>query len=71
MTDNEHPAEAVPLPPGFAAQTSAERFAADCTEAAADPEGFWRRIATRLDWITPPTRIRDVSLAREDLHIRW
>ncbi len=72
MTADALPA-VVPLPAGFAAraQTDAARFAADVAEAARDPDGFWRRIATRLDWITPPTRISDVSFAREDFRIRW
>jgi propionyl-CoA synthetase len=26
-----------------------------------DPEGFWRRAAEGIDWVTPPTRILDDS----------
>jgi acetyl-CoA synthetase len=37
----------------------------------ADPEGYWRDIAARLDWIKAPTRIKDVSFAKDDFHIRW
>jgi acetyl-CoA synthetase len=37
----------------------------------ADPEGFWREVAGRLDWIKPPTKIKDVSFNKEDFHIRW
>ncbi|MCG8441802.1 MAG: acetate--CoA ligase, partial [Caulobacterales bacterium] len=37
----------------------------------ADPEGFWAEQAGRLDWMTPPTAVKDVSYAKEDLHIRW
>ena len=36
-----------------------------------DPEGFWAEQAGRLDWIRPFTRVKDVSWARDDLHIRW
>ena len=36
-----------------------------------DPEGFWAEQARRLDWIKPFTRVKDVSWARDDLHIRW
>jgi len=37
-----------------------------------DPERFWSEQArARLDWIQPFTRVKDVSFAREDLHIRW
>ncbi|SDJ87502.1 acetate--CoA ligase [Microbulbifer yueqingensis] len=36
-----------------------------------DSEGFWREQAQRLDWIRPFTQVKDVSFARDDLHIRW
>ncbi|QSX79255.1 acetate--CoA ligase [Agrilutibacter solisilvae] len=36
-----------------------------------DPDGFWREVAGRLDWIRPPTRIRDVSFDLSDFRIRW
>jgi acetyl-CoA synthetase len=34
-------------------------------------ESFWAEQADRVDWIKPFTQVRDVSYAREDLHIRW
>jgi acetyl-CoA synthetase len=40
-------------------------------ESVSDPEGFWGRIGQRLDWIKPPTKIKDVSFDPKDLHIRW
>ncbi len=37
-----------------------------------DPETFWAEQAReRLDWIKPFTKVRDVSFAKDDLHIRW
>ncbi|MFC6632739.1 acetate--CoA ligase [Microbulbifer taiwanensis] len=36
-----------------------------------DSEGFWREQGRRLDWIKPYTRVKDVSFAKDDLHIRW
>jgi len=36
-----------------------------------EPEVFWRKQAQRLDWIKPFTEVKDVSFAKEDLHIRW
>jgi len=36
-----------------------------------EPEVFWRQQAQRLDWIKPFTEVKDVSFAKEDLHIRW
>ncbi|UHQ20386.1 acetate--CoA ligase [Lysobacter sp. KIS68-7] len=45
----------------------AQRYA----ESLHDPDGFWRKVAKRIDWISPPTRIRDVSFDADDFHIRW
>jgi len=36
-----------------------------------EPELFWRKQAQRLDWIKPFSEVKDVSFAKEDLHIRW
>ena len=36
-----------------------------------DPEGFWAEHAARLDWVSQPTRMRDVSYGPDDVHIRW
>ena len=36
-----------------------------------DNDAFWAEQGKRLDWIKPYTRIKDVSYARDDLHIRW
>jgi acetyl-CoA synthetase len=35
-----------------------------------DPQGFWAEQAKRLDWIRPPTRIRDVDF-KDNARIRW
>ncbi len=36
-----------------------------------DPQQFWAEQATSLEWIKRPTRMRDVSFAPGDVHIRW
>ena len=36
-----------------------------------DPEGFWSEHGRRIDWIKPYTKVKDVSYAADDLHIRW
>jgi acetyl-CoA synthetase len=36
-----------------------------------DNEGFWGEQAQRIDWIKPFTKVKDVSYAKDDLHIRW
>ena len=35
------------------------------------PDAFWAEQARRLDWITPPTSIKDVSFDKADFRIRW
>ena len=39
--------------------------------ARRDPDGFWREVGERLDWMAPFTQVKDVSFAREDFRIRW
>ena len=34
-------------------------------------EAFWSEQAQRIDWIKPFTQVKDVSYAKEDVHIRW
>ena len=36
-----------------------------------DNEAFWAEQAGRIDWMKPFTRVKDVSFARDDVHIRW
>ena len=36
-----------------------------------DNEGFWAEQAERIDWIKPFTKVKDVSWAKDDVHIRW
>ncbi len=36
-----------------------------------DNETFWAEQGKRIDWIQPYTKIKDVSYAKDDLHIRW
>ena len=40
-------------------------------ESVSDPLTFWRMHGKRLDWVTPYTRVREVSFDPKDLHIRW
>ncbi|MGY1458602.1 acetate--CoA ligase [Luteimonas sp. A534] len=62
-----------PVPEGFAAQANVKPadYERDYAESIRDPDAFWGRIAQRLDWMKPPTRIRDVSFDRKDFRIRW
>ena len=37
----------------------------------ADPVKFWEEEGKRIDWIKPYTKVKDVSYAEKDLHIKW
>ena len=34
-------------------------------------DGFWNNQGKRLDWIKDYTQVKDVSFAKDDLHIKW
>jgi len=62
-----------PVDPAFAAKarTRKEDYERLYAESVKNPEAFWAKAAERLDWVKKPTKIKDVSFKREDLHIRW
>ena len=62
-----------PVDPAFAASAriTREDYRRDYEESVRDPERFWARIGQRLDWMTPPTVIKDTSFDLADFHIRW
>lgn len=52
-------------------QQTALSYARQYERSVTDPEGFWREVAARVDWIRPFTRVKDVSFDVDDFHIRW
>ncbi|HEV2621545.1 MAG TPA: acetate--CoA ligase [Frateuria sp.] len=62
-----------PVDPAFAAKARIDKdaYTRMYADSVRDPEGFWGKVAQRLDWIRAPTRIKDVSFDPKDLHIRW
>jgi acetyl-CoA synthetase len=36
-----------------------------------DPEGFWEEQGKRINWIKPYTKVKDISFAHDDVHIKW
>ncbi len=50
---------------------SMEEYEAMYARSIEDPEGFWHEQAQRIDWMKPFTRVKDVSFAKDDVHIRW
>lgn len=62
-----------PVPEDWAgkAHIDAEGYEAAVARVESDPEGYWRDLAARLDWIKAPTKIKNVSYAKDDFRIRW
>ena len=62
-----------PVPEAWAkrAHMDAAVYDAACARVETDPDGFWRDVAARLDWIKPFTQVKDVSWNRDDFHIKW
>ena len=62
-----------PVNAEFAAQSRIDRdeYQRAYRESIEQPDKFWGKAAERLDWIRKPTRIKDVSYALEDFHVRW
>ncbi|WP_332769782.1 acetyl-coenzyme A synthetase N-terminal domain-containing protein, partial [Phenylobacterium sp.] len=65
--------EVFPVPSAWAkrAHMDAAGYEAAVAQVEADPEAYWRKVAGRLDWITPPTQIKDTSFHKHPFHIRW
>jgi acetyl-CoA synthetase len=62
-----------PVPADAAASAHVDRAAYDemYRRSVEDPEGFWGEHGKRIDWFKPYTKVKDVSYAKDDLHIRW
>ncbi|MDA3913527.1 acetate--CoA ligase [Oleiagrimonas sp.] len=62
-----------PVKPEFAskARITADDYDQLYAQSIKDPEAFWKNVAKRVDWIKPPTRIKDVSFKPGNVHIRW
>ncbi len=50
---------------------STEAYEAMYQRSIDDNEGFWAEQAGIVDWIKPFSKVKDVSYAKDDLHIRW
>jgi acetyl-CoA synthetase len=61
-----------PVPEAIArsAHCDEARYHAMYRRSIEDPEGFWAEQAQRLDWVRPPTRIKDVDF-KDNARIRW
>ncbi|MDP2024907.1 acetate--CoA ligase [Sulfuriferula sp.] len=69
MTDSD----LYPVPSEWAQRARMTKAGYEAARVAAreTPDGFWAEQARRLDWMTPPTSIKDVSFDKADFRIRW
>jgi len=65
--------EIYPVPAELAARAHMDRagYEAARMQARETAEAFWAEQAERLDWMTFPTKIKDVSFRKADFRIRW
>jgi acetyl-CoA synthetase len=61
-----------PVPEAYArsAHCDEAKYREMYARSIADPEGFWAEQARRLDWIKPPSKIKDVDFVA-NARIRW
>ena len=50
---------------------TAAQYEAAYAESVRDPDGFWGKEAARLDWLTPFTKVKNVSWDPDNLSIKW
>jgi acetyl-CoA synthetase len=62
-----------PVDPAFAARAHIRKddYQRMYARSVEDPEGFWKDMSGRVDWVTPPTKIKNVSYDPKDLYIKW
>ncbi len=62
----------IAIKPGIAqsALVSTARYQEMAERAAAEPDAFWREECRRLEWIKPPTKIKNTSFTG-DVSIKW
>ena len=61
----------VPKDAAERALVTADQYTEMYQRSVDDNEGFWAEQGERIDWIKPFTNVKDVSFAKDDLHIRW
>ena len=62
-----------PVPEEWKSRTlcDAESYQRMYAQSIDDPETFWAEHGKRVDWIKPFTKVKDVSYAADDLHVKW
>lgn len=65
--------EIYPVPADLAARAHMDRDGYEAARIAAreTPDAYWGEQAKRLEWMTFPSRIKNVSFDKADFRIRW
>ncbi|MDA9864707.1 acetate--CoA ligase [Pelagibacterales bacterium] len=50
---------------------NADQYESDYSNSFNNNEEFWKEQGNRIDWITPYTKIKDVSYQQKDFKIKW
>ena len=50
---------------------NAEQYESDYSKSFNNNEEFWKEQGNRIDWITPYTKVKDVSYQQKDFKIKW
>ena len=50
---------------------NAHQYESDYTKSLDNNEEFWKDQGNRIDWITPYTKVKDVSYQQKDFKIKW
>ena len=62
-----------PVPSDIAASAwiNEQSYESMYRKSVEDNVGFWAEHGQRIDWIRPYSKVKDISFAKDDLHIRW
>ena len=52
------------------AHIDVKTYEAEYERSITDPNGFWGDMASRIDWFTPPTKIKNTSF-KSPVSIKW
>ncbi|MBN9264183.1 MAG: AMP-binding protein, partial [Hyphomicrobium sp.] len=62
---------AVPAEWASRAWVDEQKYQSMYKRSVEDPEGFWGDMGKRVDWITPYTKVKNVSYGPGDVSIKW
>ena len=65
--------EEFPVPEDWAKRAWVDdaRYQEMYDQSIKDPDAFWGDQGKRIDWITPYTRVKNVSYDASNLHVKW